>query len=428
MKKITFLLLSFLGVLSMANAQDITVFDFETINPTFTGDDNLQLIANPAVNASNNSATVGQLTHLAQWGDKNTVVNIDPRVYNTIEMWVYVPTSVTGKVTIACFNGATQLDWYETAAITTAGVWTKVTRPISFTKKITSVKVGWNRNNVISSTATDNVVLIDNLVFKKTSSEYITLFNETFYASWSQWGDWKGKPSTKAGSWFGGVNIQTETDTYVNIKRDWNNNVHDFNLQVRKDSASVIIPNIDATGFDNLKLSIDLAWPYSAGENSAFYSVSAAQKSPLIQFKSGNGNWIDLTTTPIAQAWGTQVFVLTDAQGSPVNGTSPISIRLFNTSALTVSYDEIKLLGKIPSISTAVTNNATTGIAVYPNPATDYIVAKGAKSVTVCTPDGKQLLFTKNTERVNISMLSKGLYIVAANDGTTNSIIKLIKK
>lgn len=428
MKKITTFLFSMLCMLSVANAQDITVFDFDGVTPAFTGDDQVVTIANPTTDGINASVNVGELTHTAQYADANTTVDIDPRVYNSVEMMVYSPYSTTGKVTIACFDASgNQLDWYESSAIATAGVWTKVTRNLLFTSKIVSVKVGFNRNDAPSATANDNIVYYDNLVFKKNTSPFLTLYSETFFASWSQWGSWSGAPSTKAGSWFGKVDLQTLADANVNIDRYWD--AHEGVLRVGTTDAAVIIADINVAGFDSLKLSADTSWPWSQVEQDAgYYGASAADKSPLIDVKIGAGDWIPVPTSAIG-GWATNVILLKDASGNPISNVSTISIRLSHTPLFTAVFDNVAIKGKVHvDVTTSLSGEKKDVFMVYPNPATNYILAKNAQKVTITDLNGRIVKEAFNAEKVDVSSLAKGAYIVKAQIENATKIGKLIKQ
>lgn len=413
--------------LSTTFAQDITVFNFDGITPTFTGGDQLVTIANPLVGATNGSATVGQLTHTGQYNDKNITVDIDPRIYPTVEMLVYVPTSTTGKATIACFNGGTQLDWYETAAIATPGTWVKITRALTFTTKITSVKIGWNRNNAISATAADNVVLYDNLVFKKTSATFLNWYIEPFTASWSLYSTWVGAPSTK--TWLGGRPITTVLDSTINLS-NWNGSTNNNNVVFGLTSPAITISNIDVTGLDSLKFAADFQWPYSAGENATYYNgaIPNSQKSPIVQVKNGTGDWVQLATTLPGGSWGTQTILLKNASGNVLSGLTTISLRLSHAALVSYNVDNIKVIGKLSlGTTTALANNKSDAIVIYPNPASDYIIAKGAQQVKLYNLNGKLVLTANNTERVDISALSKGIYVAKVTIGSETSVSKLTK-
>ncbi|HLP05376.1 MAG TPA: T9SS type A sorting domain-containing protein [Paludibacter sp.] len=416
MRKITSFIFGLFCVLSVANAQDITVFDFDGTTPTFTGDDQIVTIANPATDGINASANVGQLTHTGQWRDANTAVDIDPRFYNSIEMMVYSPYSTTGKVTIACFDASgNQLDWYESSAIATAGAWTKLTRNLSFTSKIASVKVGFNRNDVPSATANDNIVYFDNLVFKKNTSPFLTLYSETFFASWSQWDNWKGLPTEKASLWYGGIDLQTTGNDTIRLDQWWGD--HGHILKINSTDSTVIIPGIDVAGFDSLKIS------YDSHDESA---------QPIIDVKVGSGAWVSVPTSPQSWSWQWRsvVTLLKDESNNPINNVSTISVRFSHPAANALFFDNVKILGKVHDngVATSVDGQAKNIVSVYPNPAQNYIMAPNAQKVVIADLNGRIVKTAFNTERVDISSLAQGVYVVKVTANNADKFAKLVKE
>ena len=74
------------------------------------------------------------------------------------------------------------------------------------------------------------------------------------------------------------------------------------------------------------------------------------------------------------------------------------------------------------NISEQANNNET--LYVYPNPTTDYIIANQVvKSVKVYNLLGELVLNAENTDKVNVSELNKGIYIVnlIAENGVSKS-------
>lgn len=361
MKKITSLFLSVFCVLNLINAQDITVFNYDGVTPIFSNGgwgDTFEQDANPLSDGVNNSTNVGKLTEYNAWSPGNsTTVDIDSRVYNSFDVSVYSPNSTTGKVQIQLKDASgNQLDWFEQTVSSSTG-WIKLTRNLGFAAKIASVVVFWN-HTVNPKGTTEDIVYLDNLVFKKSTNPFLTLYGETFAASWSQWGSWSGAPSTKAGSWFGKVNLQTAADAVVNLDRYWD--AYEHVLRVAPANEAVIIPDIDVAGFDSLKLSADISWPWSQVEQDAgYYGVGDAEKSPIIDVKVGTGDWINVPTTPIA-GWTTQVILLRDGSGNPISNVSTISIRLSHTPLFTSVYDNVKILGKIHYAFTGAVNSDPT--------------------------------------------------------------------
>jgi len=408
----------------VANAQDITVFDFDGVTPTFSSwSDTFTSDVNPLSDAVNSSANAGKYTHANIWSNLSTAVSIDPRAYTSFEVSVYTPTSSTGNVVIACFDAADkQLDWYS-QDIKTAGVWTKYTRNLNFVRNIAKVVVGFNFGSNPKAN-TDDIVYIDNLVFKKSDSSFMPIYIETFYASWSEWGDWTGTPSSQAGKWFGGINLQTDADADITLGRDWDDHAH--KLKISPSAVAVTIPDINVAGFDSLKLSADMQWPFNLVDSAAFSTATDNQKIPVVEVKVGTGNWVSVPTSAISGSWANQVVLLKDAGGNPINNVSTISIRLSHTSLVSAAFDNVKIFGK--SIQTGISNPKSEAFSVYPNPATKYITTPNAQKVTITDLNGRLVKEAFNTEKVDVSSLAKGAYIVKAQIGNATKIGKLIKE
>jgi hypothetical protein len=424
MKKITTFLFGIFCMLSTVNAQDITVFDFDGVTPTFSSwSDTFTSAANPLSDAVNSSANAGEYTHSNIWSDVSTTVSIDPRLYTSFEVSVYIPTSTTGSVVIACYDASNkQLDWYS-QPITTAGVWTKYTRNLNFTSNIASVVVGFNFGTNPNGN-TDDVVYVDNLIFKKSANPFLALYAETFYASWSQWGSWTGAPSTQAGNWFGGINLQTDGDANITLVRDWDD--HEHKLVIAPTDAAVIIPDINVAGFDSLKFSADLQWPFNKTDSAAFSTATDEQKKPVVEMKVGTGDWVSVPTSAISENWANQVVLLKDAAGNPISNVSAISLRLSHTSLVSAAFDNVKIFGK--SIQTGLFNPSFDAFSVYPNPATNYILVQNAQKVSILDLNGRVVKEAYNTEKVDVSSLAKGAYIVKAQVENATKIGKLIKE
>jgi len=341
MKKITTLLMGMLCLFGVAKAQDITVFNFDGVSPTFSNGgwgDSFASVVNPLSDGVNSSANVGQFTNGNAWSNGNsTTVDIDTRVYTSYEVSMYSPNSTTGKVQIQLKDaGGNQLDWYE-QAITTSTGWIKFTRTLSTEKKIAKVIVYFNHGSAPTGTSAD-IVYLDNLVFKK--SALATLYSENFKPSWvtTNWGNdsWTGRPDTVAGKWSGGVNLETVGNALMTLDHWWNDNGH--YLKLSSTAADVIIPNINVAGFDSLRLSFLSTY----GGNSV---------NPIVAVKVGAGDWVSVTTSASGNWWNpgvNQVDLLKDAGGNPIGNVSTISIKLSPyAGGADLWYDNVKILGTV---------------------------------------------------------------------------------
>jgi len=244
-----------------------------------------------------------------------------------------------------------------------------------------------------------------------------TVYYENFNTSWTaNWTNdpWSGAPSTVAGKWFGGVDLQTTGDATMNLEQWWGSNGHI--LKINTTDASVLIPNINVTGFDSLKLSVDIR--------------DAAQ--PIIDVMVGNGAWVSVATTAITETWNwaTQVILLKDAGGNPISNISAISLRFSPLSASNAVYDNVKILGKVHSsgVTTSLSGASKDVFSVYPNPATNYIMTKNAQKVTILDLNGRLVKEALNSEKVDVSSLAKGAYIVKVDVAGSTKVGKLIKE
>ena len=66
---------------------------------------------------------------------------------------------------------------------------------------------------------------------------------------------------------------------------------------------------------------------------------------------------------------------------------------------------------------------------IYPNPSSDYIFIDNNQDIDVSIFDlnGKKVFINKMDNRLNISSLDKGMYIIVLDDGTDLTIEKIIK-
>ena len=68
--------------------------------------------------------------------------------------------------------------------------------------------------------------------------------------------------------------------------------------------------------------------------------------------------------------------------------------------------------------------------ALYPNPTDNYLFIQGTTShlsATVYNMLGKQVLFTNNTDKIDVSGLSDGVYIIKISDGVNEATRKFVK-
>ena len=248
-----------------------------------------------------------------------------------------------------------------------------------------------------------------------------TVYNETFSAAGVDGTDgaiWTGAPSTLAGAspskWPGGVDLQTEGDGNMTLVSQWWN----LTLKLTTVDAAVIIPDINVAGYSNLQFSID---GYREGGSLA----------PILYVKVGTGAWVLQSTQGVGNYWNwtTAVTSIKDASGVQLSNVSKISLKISSNESGTTKYylDNIKVLGR-PIITTSLSSESKEVFSVYPNPATNYILTKNAQKVTITDLNGRLVKEAFNAERVDVSSLAKGAYIVKVNVSNITKIGKLIKQ
>uniref|UniRef100_UPI002611ED96 hypothetical protein n=1 Tax=uncultured Dysgonomonas sp. TaxID=206096 RepID=UPI002611ED96 len=142
MKKITFLVLGIIGMLSVANAQSVMLFDFDATNAnqtwvtTWNGtwpNASITKVANPDLTGINTSANVGKYT--ANGGanglvrtdtiGKATLLNFDfvTKPYFSLKVWVSKPVSISIDFEN---NGYYPSFKTKTQSITTTGQWVTI--------------------------------------------------------------------------------------------------------------------------------------------------------------------------------------------------------------------------------------------------------------------------------------------------------------
>jgi hypothetical protein len=420
MKK-KFLLLFCLTTFAIVNAQDITVFDFDGITPTVSSwADTFVGVPNPASDATNGSVNVGKYTHLGQYSTVVMNVDIDPRFYTSFDIDVYSPSA--GKITVVCqdANNKELIRYSQDVSVSTG--WTKLSKELAFTTKIAKVEVVFNSGQTPKGTAED-VVYLDNLIFKKTTNTFLDLYKENFFASWSEWGKWTGAPSTQTGKWLGAIDLQSSGDAEITLDRLWNNDApYGHVLRMQPTSPTIEISGVNINGFDNIRLVFDNMWPWSDAENATFWSAGDAEKMPVVEYKSGVGAWTTLTAAAFSGSWQTQSLSI-----DGLDDQQPLSIR-FSKAGFTYYLDNVMIQGSVKMHSTGLNNEHKESLVISPNPAKDYFVIPEAQNVIIVNLTGHIVKEISNAETVDVSDLQKGVYIVRAQVNNATYVSKLIKE
>ncbi|MFI0430247.1 hypothetical protein, partial [Mariniflexile sp. HMF6888] len=345
MKKITLFFVGVLCMLSVANAQDVTVFDFDGTTPsTITGwGDSFTSVANPVSDGVNSSANVGEYIHTNQWASRTIEgLSINARYYTSYQFKVYSP--VAGSLYIGLINatGGEMKGKSHTLAITSG--WTTITEPVVAGQIITAISIAFNSGDVPVVPAVN--VYLDDLTFIKTANTTgIVLYNENFSAP-GEWDSWTGAPSLKTGKYNGGIDLVTVGDAPISLPQQWNDNGH--MLKIVPTDAAVTISNINVAGFKNLVLSVDLA------------------ATPNIEVSADGGSWAALT-------FSAGVATLPTA-------TNTISLRLNPDASADVFLDNLRITGEVSSLGTNSNQLSDNSIKYYPNPFTKDFNIEAVKS------------------------------------------------
>ena len=408
MKKITTLFLGIIAMLNVANAQDITVFDFDGTTPTFSSwSDSFSSVANPVSDGVNSSTNVGEYNHNAQWSNVSTDVDIDPRIYTSYQIKVYSPAA--GTLSISCKNAAeANVDSYSTSLEVATG-WNTLNRNLVTTQQIKKIAIGFKTADVAAGDSSD-IVYLDDLTFIKTSNTEITLYAENFSADVADWEGWKGLPSEKVGKWLGAIDLETTANDSLFINRNWgepSTNVHE--LYMKANVATVTIPNINIMGYDTFELSFD----------NVAYSGDTA---PVVEYQNG-GSWMPITVDLATSTWATQTIAL-----SSLDDAQPFSLRFLSDATLPYLIDNLKLTGVEKTLSVDSNQLNKNAVSFYPNPASDYITIKNAQKISIIDMNGRLVKEANAIEKVDVSSLVKGIYLVKLVSENNTQISKLIKK
>ena len=161
-----------------------------------------------------------------------------------------------------------------------------------------------------------------------------TLYAENFESNVTILGDGQMhtfKPSAKAGTWKGGIDLKTAGDANINLRQGWG---EQYNLKIESKDAAVTIPNINVAGFTNLNLSYELVVE-DAGDAVA----------PKIEASTdGGASWVTLPTVASGGGWSKEA----KSVALPSGNYKTISLRVNpNTvSSNAVMFDNFIITGK----------------------------------------------------------------------------------
>ena len=252
-----------------------------------------------------------------------------------------------------------------------------------------------------------------------------TLYTENFESNVVPLGDgqmYTFAPSTKTGTWSGGINLETTGDANINLRSGWGSQ---FNLKIlTTGGAAVTIPNINVAGFTNLTLSYEFVLEDAGAAVAPFIETSI----------DGGANWVTLPTVASGGGWYKQEISI----ALPAGNYNAISLRINpnNVSANDAMFDNFKITGTA-TLGIGSNELSDNSIKVYPNPfvnefKVDATNSEGPLQVSVFDVLGKKVATAKSSSN-QLSMgssLSSGVYVVkveGANAKDSKSF-KIIKK
>ena len=131
-----------------------------------------------------------------------------------------------------------------------------------------------------------------------------------------------------------------------------------------------------------------------------------------------------------------------DGNGAaPIISNSTAAIRLLNGCQHTNNND-VDFIAGVPSprnsqtpvniCSASISDNNIDGLNIYPNPATDIVTISsnnnGLKSVQLFDLTGKKVMSVETENTINVSGLTKGMYIMTITEAGKSATSKLIIK
>ena len=189
--------------------------------------------------------------------------------------------------------------------------------------------------------------------------------------------------------------------------------------------ASTIVSQFNFTATPYFSLKVWVGKPVTVSvefRNHGYYpsfvtktqSVTTINQWVIVEF-----NCSDISFGAPGNYWGTydRIGVLFDKDLS--GGTKANDVYYF---------DDIQLSPTTALTSTGLSTETVSKFSVYPNPATNYILTKNAQKVTILDLNGCIVKEAINSDKVDVSSLSQGTYIVKAQIGNATKIGKLIKE
>lgn len=204
--------------------------------------------------------------------------------------------------------------------------------------------------------------------------------------------------------------------------------------------------DIEVSGNTNFVLSFGIGtqlwWAYNA---------EIANARPKVEISVDGGNFYEIySESEFLQAtgnfgdfdWGQpeefedQIFVLveypfTTIEGAALDTVQTINLRMSYKAGASFWIDDLWLSAKAANSGLGIGNGtrlSENSINIYPNPASNYIQVKNAKNVSIYDVNGRVVLKSTNSERINISSLENGVYVVIEKLDKYQKIGRFIKQ
>lgn len=173
---------------------------------------------------------------------------------------------------------------------------------------------------------------------------------------------------------------------------------------------------------------------FETSESAPVFTTTAPQTATVgteyvynFEVYDADGDALTFTATALP-SW---LSMTTNAFGGTISGTptqeGDYMFRINASDGINFVSQEVVLTVSRSGI-TATTLNA---IRIYPNPATDYLLIEGTDEkavVSVYDLAGSLILRREATERLDVSALSAGTYLVRIEDGQTSAVHRIIKR
>lgn len=199
---------------------------------------------------------------------------------------------------------------------------------------------------------------------------------------------------------------------------------------------------IDVKGYSNLNLSFGLGtqtwWPWDGAIANARPRIEVSINGAAFYEIFSPSKFLQKTGVRKDLGWGmldqyedekfTMVeYPVTAEDGSPILSANTIELKISYKAGSAFWLDDMWFAGKY-NAPNAVQTVKQNNFVVFPNPASDYIVTRGFNKVSILDLNGREITTAIDVEKVDISTLSKGVYIVKAIKNGATSVGKLVKQ